>query len=146
MKINDLMCTESLDTKVPWTLGYQDDSTQVFATLIDDDYVTITYSTDPQKVLYIDFARNDSSAITGQGNEHKIFGAVVNHIKQYVAHNQPEKIMFKSFKPSTAPFGTPNDSRSNLYKRMVERLANQLGYSYQIQRKKFEDIFILTGN
>lgn len=144
MKIDDLLHNEAFDTEANWTLGYEHGSEKVFATKIDDAYIELTYKTMSNGDLYISFTRSSRMAVTGEGKQNKIFGAVVNHIKSYVSQTQPKRIVFSAFKPNTGPFGAQDTTRSSLYRRMVQRFADQNGYEFEVQDTGAEDTFVLT--
>lgn len=61
--------------------------------------------------------RYDTTTATGHGGELKVFSMVWNSLKQFIEKNQPEKMDFAS----------AGNNRSNLYKRMLNRLP---GYGY----------------
>jgi hypothetical protein len=135
---------EAFDTEAKWVLGYEHGAEKVFATKIDDAYIELTYKKLSNGDLYISFTRGGRMAVTGEGNQNKIFGAVINHIKSYAAQTNPKRLVFSAFKPNTGPFGTQDTTRSGLYSRMVQRFANQNGYDFEVQDTGSEDTFVLT--
>ena len=129
---------EAFDTEAKWVLGHNGRNLQIFATKVDDAYIELSYKRIFPADVYIEFTRGGRLGVTGEGNQNKIFGAVINHIKQWVDKNKPNKIMFSALKLHG------DTSRSNLYKRMVQRFASQNGYEFEIQDTGNEDTFILT--
>lgn len=134
----DRAFNEAFDTDVEWVLDHNERNLQIFATKVDDAYIELSYKRIFPADVYIEFTRGGRLGVTGEGSQNKIFGAVINHIKQWVAKNNPPKIMFSALKL----YG--DTSRSNLYKRMVQRFADQNGYEFEVQDTGNEDTFILT--
>ena len=135
---------EAFDTDVEWVADLNSRNVQVFATKIDDAYIELTYKRVFPADVYISFTRGGRMSVTGEGSQNKIFGAVINHVKQWVAKNSPPRIIFSAFKPNTGPFGTQDTTRSGLYSKMVQRFAGQNGYDYDIENTGSEDTFVLT--
>ena len=135
---------ESFDTDVEWVSDLNSRNVQVFATKIDDAYIELTYKRVFPADVYISFTRGGRMSVTGEGSQNKIFGAVINHVKQWVAKNKPPRIIFSAFKPNTGPFGSQDTTRSGLYSKMVQRFAGQNGYDYDIENTGSEDTFVLT--
>ncbi len=140
----DQAYNEAFDTDVEWVADLNSRNVQVFATKIDDAYIELTYKRVFPADVYISFTRGGRMSVTGEGSQNKIFGAVINHVKQWVAKNNPPRIIFSAFKPNTGPFGTQDTTRSSLYSKMVQRFAGQNGYDYDIENTGSEDTFILT--
>src|SRR6056297_3530316 len=140
----DRAYNEAFDTETDWVLDMDSGGIQVFATKIDDAYIELTYKRMSNDDVYIAFSRGGRSSVTGEGSQNKIFGAVINHIQKWVNKNKPPRIVFSAFKPRTGAFGTQDTTRSSLYRRMVQRFANQNGYDYDVEDTGNEDTFILT--
>ena len=130
---------EAFDTDVEWSERKFPDGSAIYDTTVDDSDVSIFYRVSPGSVD-ISFTRDYDDGITGEGSANKIFGAVINHIRQWVSKNNPLKIVFSAYKGDTS---APNTSRSSLYRRMVQRFASQNGYDYDIEDTGNEDTFIL---
>jgi hypothetical protein len=139
----DRAYNEAFDTAVDWVEGPGAKGSTVYAAMVDDAYIEITYKPVTNGV-YISFTRGGELKVTGGGSQNKIFGAVINHIKQWVAKNKPEQIVFSAFKPRTGAFGSQDTTRSGLYRKMVQRFASQNGYAYDVEDTGNEDTFILT--
>jgi hypothetical protein len=144
MRILDLLQNEAFDTEAEWILGFDHGNKKVFATKVEDAYIELTYNLLSNGDLYISFSRSGKMAVTGEGKQNKIFGAVINHIKSYAAQTNPKRLVFSAFKPATGPFGSQDTTRSSLYRRMVQRFASQNGYEYDVEDTGNEDTFILT--
>lgn len=138
----DTAFNEAFDTEVEWIEGAAPEGASVYAAKVDDAYIEITYKP-IKKGVYISFTRGARMSVTGEGGQNKIFGAVINHIKQWVAKNKPQEIYFSAFKPRTGAFGSQDDTRSGLYRKMVQRFASQNGYDYNVEDTGNEDTFIL---
>ena len=134
---------EAFDTDVEWVDGAAPRGASVYAAMVDDAYIEITYKPVNDGV-YISFSRGGSMAVTGEGKQNKIFGAVINHIKKWVEANDPQKIYFSAYKPRTGPFGSQDNSRSILYQKMLQRFAKQNGYDFETEDTGNEDTFVLT--
>ena len=134
--------TEAFDTDVEWIKGAAPQGASVFAAKVDDAYIEITYKP-MNKGVYISFTRGARMSVTGEGSQNKIFGAVINHIKKWVDANKPQEIYFSAFKPRTGAFGSQDETRSGLYRKMVQRFASQNGYDYDVEDTGNEDTFIL---
>jgi len=138
----DKAYSEAFDTDVEWIKGAAPQGASVFAAKVDDAYIEITYKP-MNKGVYISFTRGARMSVTGEGGQNKIFGAVINHIKKWVDANNPQEIYFSAFKPRTGAFGSQDNTRSGLYRKMVQRFASQNGYNYDVEDTGNEDTFIL---
>ena len=138
----DRAYNEAFDTDVEWVEGPGAGGSTVYAAMVDKAYIEITYKP-MSKGVYINFTRGGVMSVTGEGSQNKVFGAVINHIKQWVAKNKPEQIVFSAWKPRTGAFGSQDTTRSGLYRKMVQRFANQNGYDYDVEDTGNEDTFIL---
>ena len=140
----DQAYNEAFDTEAEWVSDLNSRNVQVFATKIDDAYIELTYKRIFPADVYISFTRGGRMSVTGEGSQNKIFGAVINHVKQWVAKNNPPRIIFSAFKPNTGPFGSRDTTRSSLYSKMVQRFAGQNGYDFDVENSGSEDTFVLT--
>jgi len=145
MNIGDLLYQESFDTNIEWVRELGKPGEEIFGAKIDDEYIEIQYQRVEQgKAVYISFTRNHSLGITGGGKAMKIFGAVINHMIEYVNKNRLNRVYFSAYKPQTGPFGTQDTSRSNLYQRMIQKFADQIGFDFKVDDSGNEDTFTLT--
>lgn len=136
--------SEAFNTDVDWVLDMDNGGIQVYATKVEDAYIELTYKRMANDDVYIAFSRGGRTSVTGEGSQNKIFGAVINHIQKWVRKNKPPRIVFSAFKPNTGAFGAQDTTRSSLYRKMVQRFANQNGYDYDVEDTGNEDTFILT--
>lgn len=90
---------------------------------------------------HVEFWRNQSLAVTGQGDAQRIFATVLAAIQDFAAQENPETIVFSASK-EVEPGQNPN-SRVNLYKRLVQRYAQSMGYKVQSQDQGKDVLFRL---
>lgn len=135
---------ESFDTAADWTYGPGSEGSAVYAAKVDNAYIEITYkpTVNTENGVIISFTRDGDAGVTGKGSENKVFGAVINHIKHWVDIREPKVVIFTARKPADEN-GATDDSRSQLYKRMVQRFASQAGYDYDVDSASKEDTFYL---
>lgn len=87
------------------------------------------------KTWMIEFYRNNSQEVTGEGDAQKVFATVLSAIQQFIAKYKPLKIYFSASKllDPSINYGpddvVPNpESRAKLYDRLVQRYAKAWGY------------------
>ena len=127
LPINDLLkLKESFDTQVDWEID--DDMTQgdgeAYKANIGNKEVGIQYYFEvidaggfPLSGVDITFEVNMTTKKTGTGDASTIFGAVVNHIKQFInQHDEIDAIEFSASKEQ-------GFSRTRLYSAMVDKLS-----------------------
>ena len=83
------------------------------------------YDGDGEEV-HVEFYRNNSQEVTGEGDQQRVFATVLSAIQQYVEKYNPEHIRFSASK-DVEP-GQKSQSRTNLYNKLVQRYASSLGY------------------
>jgi hypothetical protein len=83
----------------------------------------------------VEFYRNNSQEVTGEGDAQRIFATVLNAIQTFIKKNKPQKLFFSASKETdpTIYYGpddaVPNpESRAKLYDRLVQRYAKAWGY------------------
>jgi hypothetical protein len=69
-------------------------------------------------MVEVEFSRNDSYDMTGQGDAARVLGTVLQAFREYLKGYQP-KILF---------FAASGDSRSKVYKNLINRFALGAGY------------------
>ncbi len=136
--------TELFDTNVGWNLSNRDERNMVFDTRIDDKSIELEYHSmaDNFRKVSVSFTVDSEYDVTGSGSAMRIFGAVINNMKQFISKVTPDVVVFTSLK-----VGNTDDeytTRSNLYKRMIIRFADSMGYSYNFQDQGNMDRFVLT--
>ena len=95
------------------------------ARLEDGTYLSIMFSLDDDE-WQVEFHRNNSQDVTGEGDAQRVFATVLTAIQQFIEKEEPEHIRFSATKEDDA--GNRNESRSSLYTRLVKRYSNQWGY------------------
>ena len=95
----------------------------VLAKLPDGTNLSIMFNHEGDNEWQVEFYRDNSQEVTGQGDAQRIFATVLAVIQKFVKKYQPDVIKFSAEKSNNS------DSRSNLYDRLVARFAQQLGYN-----------------
>ena len=109
------------------------------ATLPDGTHLSIMFNQqegdEGEEVTQVEFYRNNSQEVTGEGDAQKVFATVLTAIQQYVKKHKPLKLTFSASKlldPTTyydPDESTPTpESRAKLYDRLVQRYAKAWGY------------------
>ena len=131
--------TESLDTPYPIevkptihpsSLG-NNHNYKAEAKLSDGTMLYIYFQSSNGVKYHVDFWRNDSQTVTGQGDQQRIFATVLSAIKQFITKVKPKQLQFAAFKQKVASddFQTNPMSRAYLYNRMVKKYAQSAGYN-----------------
>ena len=74
----------------------------------------------------VEFWRNDSQDITGEGDEFRVFATVLQAVSEFVAKYKPMNLSFQATKKVDQ--GQKPQSRANLYDTLVQRHARASGY------------------
>ena len=90
---------------------------------------------DGDEITQVEFYRNNSQEVTGEGDAQRIFATVLSAIQTYIKKYKPVRLTFSASKqvdPSTyyepdEPQPNP-ESRAKLYDRLVQRYAKAWGY------------------
>jgi hypothetical protein len=87
------------------------------------------------EVVQVEFYRNNSQEVTGEGDAQRIFATVLNAIQKYIKKYKPSKLSFSASKATDPTIyyepdqPQPNpESRAKLYDRLVQRYARAWGY------------------
>ena len=91
---------------------------------------------DGQEVVQVEFYRNNSQEVTGEGDAQRIFATVLNAIQKYIKKYKPQKLSFSASKEPETDMARPGTninpvSRAKLYDRLVQRYARAWGYQAQ---------------
>jgi hypothetical protein len=115
--------------KLKWYPGDWDEVT-AYADIPDGDDLTIIFNNDEneegEEAWSVEFYRNNSQEITGEGDAQRIFATVLSAIQTFVKKYKPNRVIFSASK-EVEP-GQKIQSRANLYDRLVQRYAKALGY------------------
>jgi hypothetical protein len=98
----------------------------VLAKLPDGTNLSIMFNNEGNDEWQVEFYRNNSQEVTGEGDAQRIFATVLTAIQQFVQKQQPWRIVFSASK-EVEP-GQNSESRAKLYDRLVQRYAASLGY------------------
>jgi hypothetical protein len=123
---------------VKWEKGEYGD-VDALATLSDGTYLSIMFNTqqggEGEEVVQVEFYRNNSQEVTGEGDAMRIFATVLTAIQQYIKKYKPSKLSFSASKQIDPTVyyepGQPQpnpESRAKLYDRLVQRYAKAWGY------------------
>ena len=84
-------------------------------------------------VWNVEFTRNNSQEVTGEGDAQRIFATVIDAIQKYIKKYKPQRLSFSASKAvdmdaddNGAQFNP--ESRAKLYDRLVQRYSKALGY------------------
>lgn len=89
----------------------------------------------------VEFYRDNTQDVTGQGDAQRIFATVLAFIQEVIKLEQPLSISFASNKETDT--GGVNTSRSDLYTRLVKRYAANWGYNAKVSDFKTTTIYRL---
>jgi GNAT superfamily N-acetyltransferase len=105
----------------------------VLAKLPDGTNLSIMFNHEGDNKWQVEFYRDNSQEVTGQGDAQRIFATVLAAIQKFIKKYKPLQITFSASKEidmdaddSGANFNP--ESRAKLYTRLVNRYAASLGY------------------
>jgi hypothetical protein len=88
-----------------------------------------------KEIVQVEFYRNNSQEVTGEGDAQRIFATVLASIQKYIKKYKPSKLSFSASKATDPTIyyepdqPQPNpESRAKLYDRLVQRYARAWGY------------------
>ena len=91
------------------------------------------YGDEGEEVVQVEFYRNNSQEVTGEGDAQRIFATVLDAIQKYIKKYKPQRLSFSASKAvdmdadnNGAQFNP--ESRAKLYDRLVQRYSKALGY------------------
>ena len=130
MFISELFVNEAFDQPYPskWEKSDYGDY-DALAKLPDGTNLSIMFNHEGDDEWQVEFYRNNSQEVTGEGDAQRVFATVLNSIQQFIEKQHPGRIRFSATKEDND--GT-SQSRSKLYNRLVQRYANLWGYSVDI--------------
>ena len=111
------------------------------AKLDDGTYLSIMFNNEYKKNWMVEFYRNNSQQVTGEGDAQRIFATVLHAIGQFIKKKKPTSLFFSAVKEDD-----PTGSRAKLYDRLVQRYASSLGYSVRKQEEPGSMSFKLVRN
>jgi hypothetical protein len=98
--------------------------------LPDGSNLNIMFNKEGGNEWQVEFYRNNSQEVTGEGDAQRIFATVLNAIQKFIKKHKPLQITFFASKEVEA--GQNSESRAKLYDRLVQRYAASLGYDARI--------------
>ena len=122
---------EAFDQPYPftWEKGDHGDL-DALAKLPDGTPLSIMFnqqlSDEGEESTQVEFYRNNSQEVTGEGDAQRVFATVLTAIQQYIKKRKPLSLTFSASK-DVEP-GQNSQSRANLYDRLVQRYARSWGY------------------
>ena len=129
--------SEAFDQPYPllrWEKGDFGD-VDAIARLDDGTFLSIMFnkgfSKDTKEETWsVEFWRNNSQEVTGEGDQQRVFATVLSAIQQFIDTEHPAHIRFSANKDVDP--GQKSQTRSNLYNKLVQRYANSWGYSVDV--------------
>jgi predicted GNAT family acetyltransferase len=94
--------------------------------LPDGTNLSIMFNNEGDDEWQVEFYRNNSQEVTGEGDAQRIFATVLNAIQKFIKKHQPWRLKFSASK--TVESGQNSQSRAKLYDRLVQRYAGAWGY------------------
>jgi hypothetical protein len=98
----------------------------MLAKLPDGTNLSIMFNNEGNDEWQVEFYRNNSQEVTGEGDAQRIFATVLTSIQKFIQKQQPWRIIFSASK-EVEP-GQNSESRAKLYDRLVQRYAASWGY------------------
>jgi hypothetical protein len=135
--------TEAFNQPYPlqWEPGDHGD-VDALATLGDGNYLSIMFNHEGDNEWHVEFYRNNSVGVTGEGDAQRVFATVLSAMQQFIQKQQPKQIVFSANK-DVEP-GQNSESRAKLYNSLVARYAKAWGYDASNQDHGHEVIYELT--
>ncbi len=115
--------------KLKWEKGDHGDIDAI-AKLSDGNYLSIMFNKqsneDNEEAWVVEFYRNNSQEVTGEGDAQRVFATVLSAIQIFIKKFKPNRISFSASKEVDP--GQNAQSRARLYDSLVQRYARALGY------------------
>jgi len=94
--------------------------------LPDGTNLSIMFNHEGDDEWQVEFHRDNSQLVTGQGDQQRIFATVIAAIQKFIKKQKPWRIIFSASK-DVEP-GQNSESRARLYNSLVARYARAWGY------------------
>jgi hypothetical protein len=98
------------------------------AKLPDGTPLSIMFNDEGDGTVQVEFYRNNSQEVTGEGDAMRVFATVLTAIQHYVQEYEPEKLKFSASKDNWAKQQQNSESRASLYDKLVQRYSKSWGY------------------
>jgi len=119
--------------KGKWEKSEYSGSVDVLTKLPDGTHLSIMFNDEGDGEYQVEFHRNNSQSVTGEGDAQRIFATVLAAIQTFIKKYKPWRLTFSASKEidmdadyDQARFNP--ESRAKLYNRMVQRYARAWGY------------------
>jgi hypothetical protein len=134
---------ESLDQPYPLTWERSEyGDVDALAKLSDGTYLSIMFNQDGGDEWRVEFHRNNSQEVTGEGDSQRVFATVLKAIQQFIKKQQPWMLTFSADKEGYSD--ADKQSRVRLYDRMVKRYAQAWGYETRQQELSDKVVYELN--
>jgi len=123
--------TEAFDQpyKLKWEKGDHGD-VDAIAKMDDGNYLSIMfnkgYNQDKEEAWSVEFFRNNSQEVTGEGDAQRVFATVLTAIQIFIKKYKPNRVIFSASKEVEQ--GQNSQSRARLYDSLVQRYAKAWGF------------------
>jgi len=136
--------TEAFDRPYPHEIDQKSEfgDYDTLVRLPDGNYLSIMFNNEGNDEWQVEFYRNNSQEITGEGDAQRIFATVLNAIQKFVKEHEPWRLIF-SAKKDVDP-GQNSESRAKLYSRLVQRYAAAWGYDDYSEDHGDQVVYVLT--
>lgn len=101
-----------------------------YAKMDDGNYLSIMfnkgYNQDKEEAWSVEFFRNNSQEVTGEGDAQRVFATVLSAIQTFIKKYKPNRVIFSASKEVEQ--GQNAQSRARLYDSLVQRYARTWGF------------------
>jgi hypothetical protein len=132
MRLNEII-SEAFDKPykiLRWENSEHYGDVDAIARLDDNTFLSIMfnmeYDEEGEEVIQVEFHRNNSQEVTGDGDAQRVFATVLAAIQQYIKEHNPKRLTFSASKEVEPDQN--RESRAKLYDRLVQRYARTWGY------------------
>ena len=114
-----------------WEKGDYGD-VDAIARLDDNTFLSIMFNKGfdqetKEEAWSVEFYRNNSQEVTGEGDAQRVFATVLNAIQTFIKKYKPNKVYFAAMK-EVGPDAIKVQNRASLYDRLVQRYAKDWGF------------------
>ena len=127
--------------KSKWAKGEFGDF-DVVTKLPDGTNLSIMFNNEGDDEWQVEFYRNNSQEVTGEGDAQRIFATVLATIQKFIKKEHPGKLYFSASKEVDP--GQNSESRAKLYDRLVARYAASWGYNSKSSDRGDNVTYVLT--
>ena len=125
--------TEAFDQpyRLKWEKSDYSSDVDALAKMDDGGYLSIMFNkgynqATKEEAWSVEFYRNNSQEVTGEGDQQRVFATVLSAIQQFIKKYKPNNVIFAASKQVEA--GQNSASRARLYDRLVQRYATSWGF------------------